>query len=330
MQSMTNTKTENVDGTVVQIQDLAQAGCQVVRVAIPNREAVKAFSRIRKKTALPLVADVHFDYRIALAAIDAGADKIRINPGNIGGRERLEQVVRKAISYHIPIRIGVNSGSIEKDLLRQEGGPTVTAMVKSLLRHVQLCQEFGAEDLVLSVKSSDVLKTIQAYQIISEKTDLPLHIGITEAGTIRYGTIKSSVGLGILLWQGIGDTLRVSLTGDPVEEVLVGLGILRCLNLASGGITVISCPTCGRTEVDLVAIADEIERRIIKYKKKLTVAIMGCEVNGPGEAREADLGIACGRKSGLLFKKGKILRKVAEDRIADELIEEIERWPDAQ
>jgi len=328
VQSMTNTHTEDVAATLAQIERLQQAGCQIVRLAVPHEKTVAAFAEIRKKTALPLVADIHFNHQLAIAAIDAGADKIRINPGNIGGRDKVRQVVRRALAAGVPIRIGVNSGSVEKDLLQQEGGPTVKALVRSALRHADLCREYGAEDLVLSLKSSDVVKTIEAYEMIASMTDLPLHIGVTEAGTVRSGTIKSAVALGILLHAGIGDTLRVSLTGDPVDEVIAGFQILKSLSLVRKGITLISCPTCGRTEVDLVAIANEVEERTAGIDKSLTVAVMGCVVNGPGEAKEADLGIACGKNSALLFKKGDIIRKLTADEIVPVLIDEIYNWRD--
>jgi len=259
--------------------------------------------------------------------MDAGADKIRINPGNIGTRDKVRQVVEKAIACRVPIRIGVNSGSVEKEILQQEGGPTVRALVRSALRHVELCREFGAEDLVLSLKSSDVLRTIAAYQLIASECDLPLHIGVTEAGTVKSGTIKSAVALGILLHQGIGDTLRVSLTGDVVEEVIAARHILKSLNLIEQGITLISCPTCGRTQVDLVTIAEKVEAGLAHISKPLTVAVMGCVVNGPGEAREADIGVACGRGSAVLIKRGQIIRKISEDEIVQTLIDEVNNWP---
>ncbi len=326
VQSMTNTKTDDVAATLAQIERLHSAGCQIVRVAVPNQNAVAAFAAIKKRSSLPLVADIHFDYRLALAAIDAGADKIRINPGNIGGNDKIQQIVKKAVAARIPIRIGVNSGSLEKDILQQEGGPTAKALVRSALRHIELCRQFGAEDLLLSIKSSGVMETIHAYQMIADKTDVPLHIGLTEAGTVRSGTIKSAVALGVLLYHGIGDTLRVSLTGDPVDEVTVGLTILRSLGLIHQGINLISCPTCGRTEVDLTSIANEIEKRLAGVTKSLTVAVMGCVVNGPGEAKEADIGVACGKNSGILFKRGKIIRKLSADEIVPALIDAIENW----
>lgn len=326
VQSMTNTKTEDVDATMRQIDRLIEAGCQLVRLAVPNDEAARAFVEIRRRAAVPLVADIHFRHELALAAIDAGADKIRINPGNIGGRKEVAMVVKRALSANITIRVGVNSGSIEKDILQEEGGPTVNALVRSALRNIELCEEFGARDLVLSLKSSDVLKTIAAYREASRKTDVPLHIGITEAGTLRSGTIKSAVGLGVLLAEGIGDTLRVSLTGDPVEEVYVGYQILKALNLSQRGITLISCPTCSRTEVDLISIAQEVEQRLASIERPLTVAVMGCVVNGPGEAKEADIGVACGKHSAVLFRQGQIIRKIAEKDIADELVHEVHEY----
>ena len=323
IQSMTNTKTQDIEATVAQIQRLTEAGCDLVRLAIPNQQAIPALVEIRKRVHVPLIADIHFDYRLALAAMDSGADKIRINPGNIGGPERLAQVMRKAAAGRIPVRIGVNSGSLEKDILAQEGGITVNGLVRSALRYVDRCQELGATALVVSLKSSDVLQTIQAYQSFAEKSTLPLHIGLTEAGTRRSGTIKSAVALGILLAQGIGDTMRVSLTGDPVEEIYVAQQILKSLNLRSQGINLISCPTCGRSEVDLAPIAEEVEARLAGVKKPVTVAVMGCEVNGPGEAKHADIGVACGKNSAILFRHGKILRKVKESDIADELVAEV-------
>ncbi|MBN2412103.1 flavodoxin-dependent (E)-4-hydroxy-3-methylbut-2-enyl-diphosphate synthase [candidate division KSB1 bacterium] len=326
VQSMTNTKTTDISSTLEQINRLVAAGCQIVRLAVPDEESVRAFEQIKKQVNCPLVADIHFDYKLALGSIDAGADKIRINPGNIGSRERVRQVVKKAAAYKIPIRVGVNSGSVEKSILKEEGGATVNALVKSGLNNIELCREFGAEHLVLSLKSSDVLKTIHAYRIVSEQTDVPLHIGVTEAGTLRSGTIKSAVGLGILLYEGIGDTLRVSLTGDPVDEVVVGFEILKNLDLYHKGVNIISCPTCGRTEVDLVPIVNEVEKRLANMQKRLTVAIMGCVVNGPGEAKEADIGVACGKHSAVIFKKGRVIKKIPESNIADVIVEYVENW----
>ncbi|MBN1561593.1 flavodoxin-dependent (E)-4-hydroxy-3-methylbut-2-enyl-diphosphate synthase [candidate division KSB1 bacterium] len=324
VQSMTNTKTTDIAATLAQIHRLQEAGCNIVRIAVPTKEAALAFAEIRKRCTTPLVADIHFHHALALAAIDAGADKIRINPGNIGARAKVEQVVKKAVQHHVPIRVGVNSGSIARDILQQEGGETTAALVKSALRHVELCREFGAEDIVLSLKSSDVLQTIAAYRMASELTDVPLHIGVTEAGTVRSGTIKSAVGCGVLLADGIGDTLRVSLTGDPVEEVYVGYQILKSLNLSQRGVNLISCPTCSRTEVDLIAIAERVEARLAGIDKPIAVAVMGCVVNGPGEARHADIGVACGVGSATLFKKGRIVRKIKEADIVDELVREVQ------
>ncbi|MBN1466578.1 flavodoxin-dependent (E)-4-hydroxy-3-methylbut-2-enyl-diphosphate synthase [candidate division KSB1 bacterium] len=324
VQSMTNTKTTDIAATVAQIQHLQEAGCHIVRLAVPTKAAAIAFADIKKRCTVPLVADIHFNHELALAAIDAGADKIRINPGNIGARDKVEQVVKKAARHHVPIRVGVNSGSIARDILRQEGGATTAALVKSALRHVELCREFGAEDLVLSLKSSDVLQTIAAYRMASELTDVALHIGVTEAGTVRAGTIKSAVGCGVLLADGIGDTLRVSLTGDPVEEVYVGYQILRSLNLTQRGVNLISCPTCSRTEVDLISIAESVEARLAGIEKPITVAVMGCVVNGPGEASHADIGVACGKGSATLFKKGRVVRKIREADIVDELVREVQ------
>ena len=328
VQSMTNTKTTDIPATLVQVQALEAAGCQIIRLAVPSKEAVSAFAAIKKQARAPLVADIHFNYELALGAIDAGADKIRINPGNIGTRDKVEKVVKKAIAYKIPIRVGVNSGSIEKDILETEGA-TTTALLQSALRNINLCREFGAQDIVLSLKSSDVLTTVEAYRLAAKRTDVPLHIGVTEAGTVRSGAIKSAAGLGILLAEGIGDTLRVSLTGNPVEEVFVGYQILKSLNLSSRGINLISCPTCSRTQVDLIPIAGEVERRLADIEKPLTVAVMGCVVNGPGEAKEADIGIACGKGSGTLIKKGRVVRKVSESNIVEELVAEVREMLDS-
>ncbi len=325
VQSMTNTRTEDVEATVEQIRQLRAAGCEIVRVAVPNRRAAEALPAIREQTGLPLVADIHFDYRLALAALDAGVDKIRINPGNIGDLERVRAVLDRAAERGVPIRIGVNAGSLERDVLEKYGGPTPDAMVASALRHLELCEKVGFRDVVLSLKASDVRTTVEAYRKVAAETDCPLHLGITEAGTARVGTIRSAVGLGILLAEGIGDTIRVSLTADPVEEVRVGFEILRALGLREQGVTVISCPTCGRAEVDLIPIAEEVERRLADVRAPIHVAVMGCAVNGPGEARAADIGIACGRRSGLLFIRGRIVRKVPENQIVDVLVEEVRK-----
>ena len=325
IQSMTNTDTSDINATVVQIRRLEQAGCQIIRVAVPNVKSAKAIKEIVKNISIPLVADIHFNHLLALEAIENGANKIRINPGNIGKKEKIRQIVAKANQFKIPIRIGINSGSLEKDILQKEGGPTAKALVDSAMRHIRLLSELGAEALVLSIKSSHVATTIQAYQEISTQTTVPLHIGLTEAGTTKTGAIRSAVTLGILLSQGIGDTIRVSLTGDPVEEVITARHILKSLDLYPNGLTFISCPTCGRTKIDLIPLAEEVENRLSHIDKKVTVALMGCEVNGPGEAKEADIGIACGKNGGVLFKKGKLVRKVALDEIVDVLVSEAEK-----
>ncbi len=329
VQSMTNTKTWDIPKTLEQIRNLENVGCDIIRLAVPDEKSAKAFGEIKKQVKTPLVADIHFDYKLALMAMDQGADKIRINPGNIGSKEKVKEVVKKSVHYNIPIRIGVNSGSIEKKIAQEEGGATVSALVKSALNNIQLCRDLGAEQLVLSLKSSDVLKTIQAYTLVSSQTDVPLHLGVTEAGTVKSGTIRSAVALGTLLYNGIGDTIRVSLTGDPVDEVIVGKEILKSLELRTGGIRIISCPTCGRTEVDLVSIVEEVEKRLSLFPLNITVAIMGCVVNGPGEAKEADIGVACGKNSGVLFKKGQVIKKIKEPEIADVLVNEIKNWSGA-
>ncbi len=327
IQSMTNTKTDNVSQTVGQIKRLEEAGCEIIRVAVPDMESAQAIKAIKKEIRIPLVADIHFDYRLALESIKNGADKIRINPGNIGDTDRLEKVVSLAKEYDISMRVGVNSGSLEKELLNKYGGPTVEALVESTLNSIKLIEAMDFNSIVIAVKSSDVLQSIQSYVRISQETDYPLHIGITESGTRLTGTIKSSVGIGTLLYMGIGDTLRVSLTGDPVDEVYTAKEILKSLKLAKSGIEVISCPTCGRTDVDIISTAEAIEKALktIKTDKSLKVAVMGCAVNGPGEAREADIGIAGGKGEFLLFVKGEILRKVPQDRIIHELLAEIKK-----
>jgi len=324
VQSMTKTKTADIPATVNQIRQLEDAGCEIIRLASPNLDSAEAVAAIKKQIRIPLVADVHFDYRLALKAIEAGADKIRINPGNIGEVARIRQVLNQAKSYGIPLRIGVNSGSLEKDILEKYGHVCAEALVESTLRHIEICQDFGFDDIVLSLKASNVKMMIDSYRLISEKVDFPLHLGVTEAGTYQASSIKSAIGIGTLLSDGIGDTLRVSITGDPVAEVQVGFRILKSLDLRQQGINLISCPTCGRLQTNLVAIAQAVEQRIAGVEKELTVAIMGCTVNGPGEARGADLGIACGKKSALLFKKGEIVRKLSEDEIVDVLVREIE------
>lgn len=325
VQSMTKTDTRDVDKTVVQIQRLEDAGCEIVRVAIPDRAACERFGEIRERVGLPLVADVHFDHRLAIEAMERGADAIRINPGTIRGRRKVEDIAGMAEDRGIPIRIGINSGSLERDLLRKYGGATPDAMVESALRSIHIMEALGFHEIKVSLKSSDVVTTIEAYRLISREVDYPLHLGVTEAGTLISGTIKSSIGIGILLYEGIGDTLRVSLTGDPEEEVRVGFGILRALGLRRRGPDIISCPTCGRCEIDLIPIADEVERRLRHLRDPIRVAVMGCVVNGPGEAREADVGIAGGRGGGLLFREGKVLRKCRQEEIIQALIAEVEK-----
>ncbi|MEG6611977.1 flavodoxin-dependent (E)-4-hydroxy-3-methylbut-2-enyl-diphosphate synthase [Pseudoclostridium thermosuccinogenes] len=324
VQSMTNTDTRDAASTIEQIKRLEEAGCDIVRVAVPDNEAAAAIAKIKKAISIPLVADIHFDYRLALASMENGADKIRLNPGNIGGRDRVKAVVEQAKQRGIPIRIGVNSGSVEKPILEKYGGVTPEGMVESALNHAAILEDFDFDNIVFSIKASSVPMTIAAYRLMSEKSRYPLHIGVTEAGTINRGTIKSSVGLGCLLAEGIGDTIRVSLTGDPVEEVRVGLEILKSLGLMTGGIDFVSCPTCGRCQVDLIRIANEVEEKLRPLKKNIKVAVMGCAVNGPGEAREADIGIAGGKGEVLLFKKGKVVRKIPQEMAVEELLREIE------
>ncbi|MCG1011754.1 flavodoxin-dependent (E)-4-hydroxy-3-methylbut-2-enyl-diphosphate synthase [Tepidanaerobacter sp. GT38] len=325
VQSMTNTKTHDVESTVKQIRALEEAGCDIIRVAVPDMASAVAISEIKKQIRIPLVADVHFDYRLAIESIKQGADGLRINPGNIGNVDRVRKVVEMAKSYQVPIRIGVNSGSLEKDLLKKYGGPTPEALVESALRHVEILENMSFDQIVISLKSSDVLSCIHAYKLIAEKVDYPLHLGITEAGTLLTGTIKSSVGLGILLYEGIGDTIRVSLTGEPIDEVKVGIEILKSLNLREHGINLISCPTCGRTQINLINIAEEVQEKLSYIKKPLKVAVMGCVVNGPGEAREADIGIAGGNKRVAIFKKGEIIKTVPEENAVSELLNEIKK-----
>jgi len=324
IQSMCNTKTQDVASTVNQIKKLTAAGCDIIRVAVPDMEAAAAIKEIKKQISIPLVADIHFDYRLAVASIESGADKIRINPGNIGSLDRVKAVVDKAKEYQIPIRVGVNSGSLEKYLIEKYGGVTAEGIVESALNKVRMIEEMDYGNLVISIKSSDVLMCIKAHELIAERTDYPLHVGITEAGTLISGTIKSSVGLGIILHKGIGDTIRVSLTGDPLEEVKAAKTILRSLGLKRGGVEVISCPTCGRTRIDLISLANQVEDMVSAYDHlDIKVAVMGCVVNGPGEAREADIGIAGGIGEGLLIKKGEVIRKVPEEELLSALQEEL-------
>ena len=325
IQSMCNTKTEDIEATAGQIHRLEQAGCDIIRVAVPTMEAARALAGIKKEIHIPLVADIHFDYRLAIAAIENGADKIRINPGNIGGRDKVRAVVDKAKERAIPIRVGVNSGSLEKHLLERYGGVTAQGIVESAMDKVRLIEELGYDNLVISIKSSDVLMCVKAHELMAERTDYPLHVGITESGTLTSGSIKSSVGLGIILHEGIGDTIRVSLTGDPVEEVKTAKLILRTLGLRRGGVEVVSCPTCGRTRIDLIALANQVETMVAEFDDlDVKVAVMGCVVNGPGEARESDIGIAGGVGEGLLIRKGEVIRKVPEAGLLTALREELE------
>ena len=326
IQSMTNTRTEDVEATVKQIQRLSEAGCEIVRCTVPTPEAALALKEIKRQVSIPVVADIHFDYKLAIAAIENGADKIRINPGNIGSAERVKAVVDAAKERNIPIRIGVNSGSLEKHILEQFDGVTAEGLVMSALDHVKRIEDLGYDNLVISIKSSDVLMCVKAHEIISSKTDHPLHVGITESGTLFSGNIKSSVGLGLILYQGIGDTIRVSLTGDPVEEIKTAKLILKTLGLRSGGIEVVSCPTCGRTQIPLIDLANQVESLVANYPLNLKVAVMGCVVNGPGEAKEADLGIAGGVHEGLIMKKGQIIKKVPEDKLLTALKYELDHW----
>lgn len=326
IQSMTNTKTEDVAATVEQILRLEAAGCEIVRCTVPTMEAAKALKEIKKQIHIPLVADIHFDYKMAIAAIENGADKIRINPGNIGSEERVRAVVEKAKEYGVPIRIGVNSGSLEKPLLEKYGGVTAEGIVESALDKVHMIESMGYDNLVVSIKSSDVLMCVKAHELIAKQYPYPLHVGITESGTIYSGNIKSSVGLGIILHEGIGNTIRVSLTGDPVEEIRSAKLILKTLGLRKGGIEVVSCPTCGRTQIDLIGLANEVEKMVQEFPLDIKVAVMGCVVNGPGEAKEADLGIAGGIGEGLLIKKGEIVRKVKEEELLETLRQELINW----
>lgn len=326
IQSMTNTKTEDVAATVKQINELARAGCDIIRCAVPTMEAAKALKEIKKQISIPLVADIHFDYRLAIAAIENGADKIRINPGNIGTIERIKAVVAAAKERNIPIRVGVNSGSLEKEIVEKYGKVTAQGLVESALDKVKIIEDCGYDNMVISIKSSDVLMCIEAHEILSEKTNYPLHIGITESGTVFAGSIKSSIGLGIMLYKGIGDTIRVSLTDDPVNEVKAAKLILKTLGLRKGGIELVSCPTCGRTQIDLIDLARRTEALLDNYNLDIKVAVMGCVVNGPGEAKEADIGIAGGCGEGVLIKKGRIVKKVPESELLNTLKEELDNW----
>ena len=326
IQSMTNTRTEDIKATVAQIKQLCDAGCEIIRCSVPTMEATKALEEIKKQVELPVVADIHFDYRLAIAAIEHGADKIRINPGNIGSADRVQAVVDVAKERGIPIRVGVNSGSLEKELVEKYHGVTAEGIVESALGQVQIIEDMGYDNLVISIKSSDVLMCVRAHELISAQTDYPLHVGITEAGTIISGNIKSSIGLGLILHQGIGDTIRVSLTGAPLEEVKSAKLILRTLGLRKGGIEVVSCPTCGRTNIDLIGLANQVEDMVADIPLDLKVAVMGCVVNGPGEAKEADIGIAGGRGEGLLIRRGEVIKKLPEEELLPALREELLHW----
>ena len=326
IQSMTNTKTEDVEATVGQILRLEQAGCEIIRCTVPTMEAAKAIKQIKSRIHIPLVADIHFDYKMAIAAMENGADKIRINPGNIGSRDNVAAVVSVAKEQGIPIRVGVNSGSLEKELVEKYHGVTAEGIVESALDKVRIIEDLGYDNMVISIKSSDVLMCVRAHEVLADKTNYPLHVGITESGTVQSGNIKSAIGLGIILNQGIGDTIRVSLTGDPVEEIKSAKLILRTLGLRKGGIEVVSCPTCGRTRIDLIGLANQVEEMVADIPLDIKVAVMGCAVNGPGEAKEADIGIAGGLGEGLLIKKGEIVKKVPEEQLLDTLREELLNW----
>lgn len=327
IQSMTNTKTEDIEATVKQIKELTMAGCEIIRCAVPTMEAAKALGEIKKQITIPLVADIHFDYRLAIAAIENGADKIRINPGNIGSIDRIKAVVDKAKEYNVPIRVGVNSGSLEKELVCKYNGVTAEGIVESALDKVKIIENLGYDNIVVSIKSSDVMMCVEAHKLIADKIPYPLHVGITESGTITSGNIKSAIGLGLILNDGIGDTIRVSLTDKPLEEIKSAKLILKTLGLRQGGIEVVSCPTCGRTKIDLIGLAKQVEDMVAEFKDlDIKVAVMGCAVNGPGEAKEADIGIAGGVGEGLLIKKGEIVRKMKEEELIDALREELKNW----
>ena len=328
IQSMTNTKTEDVDATIAQILALEKAGCEIIRSTVPTLEAAKALKEIKKAIHIPMVADIHFDYKMAIAAIENGADKIRINPGNIGSIDRVKAVVEVAKAHNVPIRVGVNSGSLEKEIVEKYGHVTAEGLVESALDKVKLIEDLGYDQMVISIKSSDVMMCAKAHELIAGKTVYPIHVGITESGTVYSGNIKSALGLGIILSQGIGDTIRVSLTGDPVNEIASAKLILRTLGLRKGGIEVVSCPTCGRTNIDLISLANDVEKMVANYDDlNIKVAVMGCVVNGPGEAKEADIGIAGGKGEGLLIKKGEVIRMVPETELLSTLQAELEHWP---
>jgi (E)-4-hydroxy-3-methylbut-2-enyl-diphosphate synthase len=327
VQSMTKTDTRDISATVAQIKELEMAGCDIIRLAVPDMESAKSLGEIKRQVNIPVVSDIHFDYRLALEAINQGVDALRINPGNIGSKPRIKAVVDAAKEKSIPIRIGVNSGSLEKEILKQYGSPNAEALAESAYKHVRILEDLDFRDIKISVKSTDVRTMIEAYRIIAEQSDYPLHLGVTEAGTMKIGTIKSAIGIGTLLAEGIGDTIRVSLTGDPVQEIYAGIDILRSLRIRQNGVEIISCPGCGRLEIDLMKLVDEVEESVrnFHFDKPLKVAILGCVVNGPGEAAEADLGIAGGRGKGMLYKEGKLVKSVKEEELVDSLIEEIEK-----
>ncbi|MCR4657433.1 MAG: flavodoxin-dependent (E)-4-hydroxy-3-methylbut-2-enyl-diphosphate synthase [Lachnospiraceae bacterium] len=326
IQSMTNTKTDDIEGCVKQINELSDAGCDIIRCTVPDRPSAEAIKDIKKRIHIPLVADIHFDYRMAIEAINNGADKIRINPGNIGGEENLRAVVKAAKERDIPIRVGVNSGSLEKRLIEKYGGVTAEGIVESAMDKVRMIEALDYDNLVVSIKSSDVLMSIEAHKKLAPICRYPLHVGITESGTVNLGNIKSAVGIGIILYEGIGDTIRVSLTGDPIEEIISAKRILKTLNLRKGGVEIVSCPTCGRTQIDLISLAKKTEELVQNYDLDIKVAVMGCAVNGPGEAREADIGIAGGKGEGLLIKKGEIIKKLKEDELLPALKHELDTW----
>lgn len=326
VQSMTNTPTQDVNATVAQIHRLEAAGCEIVRVAVPDEDAARAVSAIKAQIKIPLIADIHFDYRLALAAARSGADGLRINPGNIGGRDKVAKVVAVARQRGLPIRIGVNAGSLEKDLLKAYKGATARAMVESAMRHVTLLEDLNFDQIKISIKASDVPRTIEAYRLLASQTDYPLHLGVTEAGSLYAGTVKSALGIGMLLAEGIGDTLRVSLTRDPVEEIRVGYEILKALGIRQHGPEIISCPTCGRCNLDLFGVVEQVEKALLTRPVPVKLAIMGCVVNGPGEAREADIGIAGGAGQGILFKRGQVVRKIPQEKLVQTLLEEVDAW----
>lgn len=325
VQSMCSTDTRNIPATIAQITELAEVGCEIVRCAVPDHDAAIALSQIKRLSPIPVVADIHFDYKLALQVLEVGIDGLRLNPGNIGDKWKVAEIVASASERKVPIRIGVNAGSLEKELLERYGHPSAEAMVESAMGHIRILEELNYQEIKVSLKASDVMKTVAAYRLFAEQSDYPLHIGITEAGTLFSGTIKSSVGLGILLADGIGDTMRVSLTGEPKNEVRVGFDILKALGLRQRGVNFVSCPTCGRCQIDLIRVAEDVEKRLQGVDKQITVAVMGCAVNGPGEAREADVGVAGGKGEGLIFRHGEIVRKVPEDQLAEALLDEISK-----